>query len=504
MNPNPPSPTISADNPFGSAGWTPRIALAFVGMLFVVEGVALTYTMLTTALPSISQHFHTRNGAWVLTIFALVGAVISPMFGKLADMYGKRRILSIVLVLAGAGDLITALAPTFWMVLLGMAFGGCILPCFFLCYSLMRDVYPRRVLPFTSSLSRTGIGILSAVVPFIIGALLDDYGFRALFLFHLAWIAIAGTAVVLLTPETPLRLRAKLDVLGTFLLAAGIAAILLAISLGPDEGWTTPRVLILIVAGVGLLATYVPVSRRRDNPIVNLKTFTRKPVLFTAMGQSIVIGFSPVALILLATIAMTPTKLNAGYGLGLSASTYAWVTAINAVGQVLAGVAVGLVVQRIGGRKTMYTALLLMVASYLFLAFQHDSMAKLLVAGALVGLGSGAALASTPNLIISSTPAGQQGSIAASVETCTHFVGSIAPVVAYTIISSGAAAHATGALLYAPSGIRNALFVAAGLALLAVLVGAIFLRPRATRAVQHDGQVHGTDDPEPTESVTAK
>jgi MFS family permease len=369
----------------------------------------------------------------------------------------------------------------------------------------MRDVYPPKVVPFATSLSRTGIGVLAAIVPFVIGALLDNYGYRAIFLFHVVWIVVAGTAVVLLTPETPLRLRTKLDLLGTFLLATGTAGILLAISLGSGEaGWTSPVVIILIVLGIALLATYVPLSRRRENAIVNLKTFTRKPVLFAALGQGMVVGFAPVALILLAILAMTSGKAHAGYGLGVTASTYAWVSFAYAVAQVLAGLGVGLVVRRTSARKTMHAALLFMAAAFVYLAFQHDHLAQLIVASTCVGLGGGSALASTPHLVIASTPAAEQGAISASVETCTHIASSISPVITYAIISGGVATAAgSGALLYSPTGIKTALFVAAALSVLAMLVGVLFLRPRRSVAAPCADPIRGSDDPEPTESVKA-
>ncbi|MFD8816660.1 MFS transporter [Streptomyces sp. NPDC059627] len=77
--------------------------MSSIAMVMVVELVALSYTMTSTALPSITRHFRTDHGGWLLTCYMLTGAVVSPLLGKPADLYGKRRVLLGGLTAATAG-----------------------------------------------------------------------------------------------------------------------------------------------------------------------------------------------------------------------------------------------------------------------------------------------------------------------------------------------------------------------------------------------------------------
>ncbi len=97
----------------GTGSWTPRLVLSFVSMVLVLEMLACSYLMISVALPQISSHFHTTHGVWMLAAFLLIGAVASPLLGKLADTHGKRKMLLACVVLSAVGALIAAIAPTF-------------------------------------------------------------------------------------------------------------------------------------------------------------------------------------------------------------------------------------------------------------------------------------------------------------------------------------------------------------------------------------------------------
>jgi MFS family permease len=158
-------------------GWTPRWVLSMFALVMVFEAVQIGYSMISVALPSIVTHFHTDQGGWLLTSYLLSGAVASVLLGKCADLYGKRRVLMLTLLTSSVGAILCAIAPTFEIMIVGRVLQGVIVACLALSYSLIRDVFPRRLAPFVVSVSFTGMGLLSIVNPVLVGWLLTSYGF---------------------------------------------------------------------------------------------------------------------------------------------------------------------------------------------------------------------------------------------------------------------------------------------------------------------------------------
>lgn len=123
--------------------------------------------------------FQTPHIAWVSTLFTLTGAISAPLVGKLADRDGKKKWLLITTGCMALGSLIVALAPTFPIVLIGRAvegFGLAIVP---IVYSLMRDIFPKRMLAVAVSLATAGIGVTTITGPIFAGLLIDNFGYQA-------------------------------------------------------------------------------------------------------------------------------------------------------------------------------------------------------------------------------------------------------------------------------------------------------------------------------------
>lgn len=493
---------MTLDNPVNSlsrhGGWSPRLVISLISILLVMEAVGLPYLIAATVQRAAAETFHTSSGGWMLTAFALGGAIACPVFGKLADLHGKRRMLMISLGCAIAGDLLAALAPQFWVLVVGQALHGFIVPCYFLGYSLMRDIYPRRVIPFATSVSLTGTGVLATFVPFAVGYVLDNHGFRALFLMDACYVLVIAVVVLVITPESPRRLPAKLDLVGAVLIAAGIGILLLGVSMGSHWGWASVATIGSFVVAVILLVAFGLWSSRRDEPVLDLRTFRRRPVLFAAVTAGASHGNQPLIQVLLPMLAMTPAALALGYGLGANASTYAWVSATLALSQVVGGVIVGLVVRVIGARASMYVGLVLQGAGAVTVFFLHGSLGQLIIAATVFGLGSGFSYGATPSLVMAASPADQQGSISAAVQGGTAIVGSITPVVAYAVLAPGGTLTRTGSSIYTSTAMGHALLLPAGLALLAIVIGALFLRVRAG-----DARPGGTEVPEPATEAAA-
>jgi MFS family permease len=447
-------------------------------MLCLVEAIAFAYVGTTTALPSIIDHFQTTQAGWLITAYALVNSVSAPLMGKLADLYGKRRIMLVSVGIAAVGDVVTIIAPDLWTMVVGQALHGFIAACIFLGYSLMRDVYPPRIVPFTASVSITGSGILTIFAPFVIGALIDNFGFRSLYVFDLVWILVMGVILFVSTPETPVRRAARLDWLGAVLLAAGLSTVLLAISEGSTWGWASAPVLGLLVIGVVLLVIYVTTALRRADPILDLRVLAKRAALIGVITGGVAYGLNPMTQTLMSLLALTPRSVGGDYGLGLTASQYALISAPISVGSVLSGFVVGLIVRRTGPRALMFLGLSLMGVGALIVLVAHEALWQMSIAAVVTGVGLGLALGSMPNLIMQGTPPEEQGSIASCGQLAAGFIGAVTPIVAFAILTPGAHQPVPGVLVYSNAGFNIALIVAAALAFGTVLIAAVFLRPR--------------------------
>lgn len=303
--------------------WTPRLVFSLASIVLLLEMLAVSYMMISTALPAISVHYQTTQGAWLLTSFLLLGAVASPLLGKLADMYGKRKVLLFAVAGAAVGSFISAIAPSYAVLILGRSLTGLLVPCLFLSYSLIRDVFPPKTVALAVSIATSGMGLIAIPAPFLTGWLIDNHGFRSIFWFFVIGLVLLGGMIFASTAESAVRLRSSLDLIGAVLLGSGIAGILIGVSFGPTWGWKNGSTLAYLIGGVALLAAWVASARAIREPLIDLRYFGKRSVMLTAVGAGFCYGASGVFTILLPMMVMTPAVLGLGYGFGVTAEGFA-------------------------------------------------------------------------------------------------------------------------------------------------------------------------------------
>ncbi|MFF3567491.1 MFS transporter [Nocardia jiangxiensis] len=476
------------ESPDDTRGWSPRLILSLVSMMLLLELLAVSYSMVALAVPSVVAHYHTTQGAWLLTAFTLVTAVTSPILGKLADMYGKRKILLGCVVVSVLGSLISAIAPTYAVMILGRALTGFLGVCTFLSYSLIRDIFPRRTVALAVSVCTSGLGLIATVAPFLSGWLVDAYGFRGVFWFLTIGLVIFGALILLSTPETPVRLRSRVDILGAVLLGAGLAGVLIAISFGATWGWTNGITLIYLIGGIVLLLGWLGSAAIVSAPLVNLTVLRRRPVFLTAIGAGFCYGCSATVTIVLPVMVMTPAALGLGYGFGLSAKAVSMFQSPSCAASVVAGLVAGLLISRKARPRLVLAAgLLIFSVSFLLMAAMHDNKALLIVFMTAAGVGTGVGYAAVPNLLIEAVPSQLQATTASVVNVTQSIISSVLPLVVFTVLNNSfraaiPAAVTHGAVLYTNSGFRTAFLIGAIAA--AIGVGAALLIPRRIEQVR--------------------
>ncbi|WP_305094745.1 MFS transporter [Prescottella sp. R16] len=471
-------------------GWSPRLIFSLASIVLVLELLSVSYMMVSMALPAITADFGTGQGAWLLTAFLLLGAVAAPLVGKLADMYGKRRLLLVCIAVSIVGSLLSAVATSYFVMIAGRALAGMLVPCLFLSYSLIRDVFPAKTVPLAVSIATAGMGLITVAAPFLAGWLIDGFGWRSIFWFFGVVLVVLAVMLVVSTPENTVRLRSRVDFLGAALLGAGLAGVLVSISFGPTWGWTEPSTLLYLVGGLALVAAWHATAKRVAEPLIRLDVLRRRPIFLTVTAAGSVYGVGALYSIMLPIMAMTPTALGLGYGYGLSAEGYAVFQVPIGVMTMVGGIAVGMLCGRGVPTRTLLAASMVVSGSgAVATAIEHNSKPWLLVFAGIVGLGMGLGYAAIPNILIVAAPPELQASTASIAGVVQSLVSGVMPVIAFAVMNNSFVAQlppeATGgAVMYTDGGFVAAFLITAVTALLGV-VAALAL-PRRIEQLELD------------------
>lgn len=462
-----------------SERWTPRMVIVTLLLALTLEAVALGAIMIAVALPSILEEFPTDQGGWVSSAYFLAGAVAAPLLGKCADLYGKKRILLVTMAISGIGTLICVFAPSFGILIVGRAFQGVILATLSLTYSLIRDIFPPKPAAFAASLTVTGMGFFGTVTPILVGWLLLAFGWRGMFLFDVLWTFGMLALVWIFVPESTLRKRARPDVLGAFLLAFGVAGMLIYVSLGRSYGWGSVLALSFLIGGAILFVAALIRSKRVEEPIIKVGLFTRRAVIFAAVLGGVGYAMSATIGQLIPLLALTTREDGVTYGLGLTTVQYAQIETPKMLMSALAGFLLGWLVARgRSPRMFMVIGMALWATSAVLLATMNDTQLLLTIGALIAGVAGGLVNASLPNVVIQASPAGDQASVAGSVQLVQTGLGAVAPVVMFSLMAPYIGPSSTGGIVYGQEGFNIWLYGTAGLIVLLLILAGTVLRPR--------------------------
>src|SRR5689334_7107461 len=381
---------------------------------------ALSQTVVSPALPEIQHEFGATptSAAWILTGYLLAAAVATPIVGKLGDLFGRGRVLTVVLLLFAVGSAVCALAPSLGLLVLGriiQGVGGGIFP---LAFGIIRETFPpERVATAIGGISAT-FGIGGGVGLVIAGVIVE--ALDASWLFWLGLMALpAAYAIARYVPKEATRADAKVDWLGAALLSVALASLLYGLSKTNAWGWGDPRVLALILGGLAVAVFWVWVETKVDQPLVDMPVLSRRPVLMTNI-TAVLIGFSMFASFLLVPqLAQTPERF--GYGFSASVTGSGLLMLPSTLVMLFAGPWAGRLAASSPRRPLVLGSLALCVAFVIYAA-AHGSVWEMCVAGALTGLGIGFAYASMANLVVESVPPEEVG-VATGINTIMRTLG---------------------------------------------------------------------------------
>jgi len=389
-----------------------RPAAIVPGLIYAALSTAIVSSLGMLLVPTVAEELDVsvNTAQWMLTINLLVGAIATPVMGRLSDGPHKRRLLLASLGIILLGSVTAALATTFPLFLVGRALQGLSYGIVPVTISLARRyVESAKVQPSISSLSvtvSTGIGIGYPLTGIIAGL----FQFQIAFWFAALFVLSAIVVVLRTVPAGPDNRAPQLpfDFGGAALLGVGLGALLLAVSEGPTWGWGSPAAVGTFIGAALVLAAWVLTELRVAHPLVNLRVLRTGDVLL-ANGTAVGLGAAMyIALSISSLVAQAPT--STGYGIALPVFWAGFVMFPLSVGSFTAN----RLVRRLAGRIRLTTLLplgtALMAASGTTLWLAHSALWEILVGMLVFGWGMGASYAAMPALIERSVATSELGS----------------------------------------------------------------------------------------------
>jgi EmrB/QacA subfamily drug resistance transporter len=392
---------------------------------------------LSIALPSLTRDLDASSTqvTWVLLVYMLATTTLILVFGRVADILGRRRLYLagiVVFMLATLGCGLAA-DPAF-LIAMRLVQGVGAAAIITNTTALLTDVFPGHILSSGLGINATVAAVGQVLGPLLGGVVTDVVGWRWIFLGGLPISLIGLLFSMKLIPRAGPRVRHEsMDYLGSVLSVLGIALLVMIVSFGGELGWASPAILAMVVASIVVWSWFVVLQKRREHPLIDVNLFKSRTISFIYLA-AFFNAISNFAIVLLASLYLQGVQ-------GLSAIDAGVMILPAPVGTMLAAAFAGRLVRTVNPRWLTSGGMLLITAgALLFAATLGAHTAYPFIAAALFLVGLGVGLFMTPNTsaLMSRVPATRRG-IANAIRSTLQNAG-------YLFSTAIALAIATGGL----------------------------------------------------------
>jgi MFS family permease len=519
----------------------PRYAWKVLAILSCIATMVMyAETMLIPAIPDLLNYFHVSYSmsSWILTAYLVSGAVMTPIAGKLSDIYGRKKILLIIMVIYAVGVSLSGFAANIYFMLIARAIQGIGMSMFPIAFGIVRDQFPREKISIGQGII-TSMFASGAVMGLAVGGIIvQNYGWRTTF-FTIIPIAIALLLIIrrfihvddddhdhdelkqqqqeqrqkqskivengnnFTKSNKNKKLATHIDIKGTITLAATVTLFLLVLTFietsGSSSGsnidtanvngafskssnnnpLTQSLLPFLIIAGIVSFILFVTVERRSKNPLVDFKLMLNKSILpanliIMLVGMSMFMVFQTIPILV-----RNPQPV----GFGEDAISTGKVQLPFAIILLIFGPTSGFIVSKLGSLNPIIFGTFITAAGFIGLLLYHST--ELLVSTNLAILSTGLSLTSVGamNVIILSTPR-QFSGISLGMSTLMRIIGSsIGPALAGMYMQTHQSLlNNNGIAQYYPSSASfNLIFLSAVVFSIVSILLAIILRQRVLK-----------------------
>ncbi|MGH8936425.1 MAG: MDR family MFS transporter, partial [Acidimicrobiia bacterium] len=364
-----------------------QILLVFSGLMLGMLLAALDQTIVATALPTIVGELGGLDHlSWVVTAYLLASTATAPLYGKISDLYGRKRVFQFAIVAFLAGSVLAGLSTSMTQLIAfrgiqGLGAGGLLV----LTLTIIGDILSPRERGRYQGYMGSVFAVASVAGPLLGGFFVDHLTWRWVFYINLP-IGIVALFVVSTVLDLPFRrVQHRIDYAGAAFLMAGVTALLLVTVWGGSQySWGSLEILGLVLASLVFLGLFVLQERRAEEPILPLRLFRNRTFTLTGLA-GFIIGTA-----MFGAIVFLPLFLQVVTGVTATNSGLLLLPLM--LGLITTSIAIGRLVTRTGRYKRYPVVGSLVTTMGLFLLSRMDASTGRLSAGAfmlIVGLGLG-------------------------------------------------------------------------------------------------------------------
>lgn len=441
-----------------------RLIAILVMLVLFTEIVPFQIAMVSMILPQIGTAFPASGSGvtWTITILGVASGATMALIGKAADLYGKKRLLLVCGVAFILGSLLCALTSNWALFLTGRGIASVSWGMAVVNYGVVRDLFPRRWIPIAVGFIGTGIGVAAIIGPVVCGILTAHGSWRSVFWFLVVYMVVMIPLLMLIVPESPVRVRQRFDVVGAVLFGSGVGVTLIYLSQGTTWGWGRLSCLAYLIGGIILLGAFLCWEGRVPHPMMEPSLLRSRKVALVGLAAFFFTGVQSLLSIVTAYLFETPTadqlhqqilggiaarshtsarfvtfsgdiSYAGGYSvLELALRISIWV----AVFAMIFGPLGGYLARRVGARIPMIIGTAAVVVACALWINWHSTWQEQVSIGVLLGLGSGFFFAAWPNLIIDGVPADRQGISTGMVQVFSAVGGSVSTALLASVLAA--------------------------------------------------------------------
>ncbi len=342
------------------------------------------------------------QASWLVTATLITGAISLPTISRLADMFGKRRMIVFCLAALFVGSLMSVFATSLGVQIAARCLQGVSFALVPATFSILRDELPREKLTMAVALISATLGLGGAIGLPVAGVVFNLWGWHAVFWLAGGLAVLTAIAVLVVIPESPIRTGGRFDFFGAVFMSGALLALLVAITNGNNWGWLSVTTLGLVAISLALFAAWLPWELRTADPLVDLRTSSARPVLLVNIAAL----FAGIAMFgnMVSTTQLLQEPASTGYGFGLTVmqAGVAFLP-IGLLFVVIAPLAGGLS-RRYGARATLMLGCAVMLLGYVVRIWLMASPLQIVIGACIVAIGMTATLSALPVIIMRSVP----------------------------------------------------------------------------------------------------
>src|SRR3984957_16326751 len=324
--------------------------VTFATLVIGIGAFALLQSMVIPVLSTIQVELHTSQSAvtWVLTAYLLSASVMTPILGRVGDIYGKKWVFVATLVALTLGSVLAAVAPNLAVMIIARAIQGLAGGMLPVGFGIIRDEFPADKVAGTVGVLAALLAVGGSLGIVLAGPIVNALNWRWLFWLPGIVTVIATVAAVLFVPQSPVRSPGTISWLPAVLMSGWLVLLLVPLSEASVWGWASPAVLGMLAGAVVLAGVWIWSELRATSPLIDMKMM-RLPAVWTNNLVALLIGVGLYAMFaFLPEFVQTPS--SAGYGFGASITSSGLMLLPSGVTMFVAGLYAGSLTRRYGGK----------------------------------------------------------------------------------------------------------------------------------------------------------